>query len=416
MARSKLKQTVVRAGFGMNYVVGQYATFATMMAHQPPFTNEQTNQEQTGNRASSACAAAGTCFALANGFPAAQSLGNYALDPHFGLPYVMVWNLDIQKTLPWGIVLDVGYNGSRSNHQDTVLAPRALLSSPVTDPSVVSPNPASPAIACPGDPACYPLSFRYEEAESFSKFNAGTVRVNKRLSKGFSVGANYQYSHSIDDAGSLGGVGGVGVQDWQNVLGELGNSSLDVRHSVSGTYLYELPFGADKTWATTGVSSRILEGFSVSGTFTFQTGGWFSPSYSASVLSTACGTGGVFRPNLTGISPTSGGGSQHEWFNPAAYELPPGANDPTNPYPCGAFGNAPRNSIEGPGTVQNNMSLSKTVQMGETRSLEMRATINNVFNTVQYKGVGTAVDLPDFGQVTSVSPMRSFQFSARFRF
>ena len=35
----KLKQTVVRAGFGMNYTVGSYATFATTMAHQPPFSN-----------------------------------------------------------------------------------------------------------------------------------------------------------------------------------------------------------------------------------------------------------------------------------------------------------------------------------------------------------------------------------------
>ena len=43
------KQTVVRAGFGMNYTVGQYATFATTMAHQPPFANEQTNQEASAN-------------------------------------------------------------------------------------------------------------------------------------------------------------------------------------------------------------------------------------------------------------------------------------------------------------------------------------------------------------------------------
>ncbi len=35
----KLKQTVVRAGFGMNYTLGEYATFASQMAHQPPFTN-----------------------------------------------------------------------------------------------------------------------------------------------------------------------------------------------------------------------------------------------------------------------------------------------------------------------------------------------------------------------------------------
>ena len=33
--------------------------------------------------------------------------------------------------------------------------------------------------------------------------------------------------------------------------------------------------------------------------------------------------------------------------------------------------------ITGPGTVQNNMSLSKTMELGDTRSMEIRATINN---------------------------------------
>ncbi len=63
-------------------------------------------------------------------------------------------------------------------------------------------------------------------------------------------------------------------------LGELGNSSLDVRHSVSGTYLYELPFGKDKYWVTTGAGSHILEGFSISGTFKFASGGWISSELS----------------------------------------------------------------------------------------------------------------------------------------
>ena len=62
------------------------------------------------------------------------------------------------------------------------------------------------------------------------------------------------------------------------------------------------------------------------------------------------------------------------------------------------------------------MSLSKTMQMGDTRSMEMRATMNNAFNTVQYAGVGTVVNQPKFGQITSAGPMRTFQFTARFRF
>ena len=416
----KIKSTVLRAGYGMNYSVGQYATFATAMAHQPPFTNEQTNEEETANGIPSpACAQTGTCFTLANGFPAPDKLGNYALDPRYPMPYVMAWNLDIQKTLPWQIVLNVGYNGSRSNHQATSIAPHACsslapepCSSPATDPSV---DAANPSLACPGA-TCIPLPFTYLEAQSFSKFNAGTVSAQKRLQHGVAMGAYYKWSHIIDDAGALNSGGGPSVQDWQNVLGDLGNSSIDIRQSVTGTYLYELPLGADKFWVTTGVGSHILEGFSVSGNFTFATGGWLSPSYTSSVTSSSCGTGGVFRPNLTGISPTARGGSLHQWFNPLAYELPPDADNPSYPYPCGVFGNAPRNSIEGPGKVQNNMALSKTIGMGETRTVEIRATINNVFNTVQYSGVGTTVNSPTFGEVTSVGAMRSFTFLATFRF
>jgi hypothetical protein len=101
------------------------------------------------------------------------------------------------------------------------------------------------------------------------------------------------------------------------------------------------------------------------------------------------------------------------WFNPAAYATPTAVNPS---YPCAVFGNASRNSITGPGTIQNNMSLSKTVQMGDTRSMEIRATASNAFNTVQYSGVGTSVTLPTFGQVTSAGQMRSFNFLARFRF
>ena len=386
----KVKQTVVRAGFGSNYTVGEYGTFANLMAHQPPFTNEQTNQEAVGNTASTACAQTSTCFTLSNGFPVPAPVGNYALDPHYGLPYVMVWNLDIQKRLPWGIVMNLGYNGSRSNHLDVKLAPRALPDSKGTDPTG--------------------LVFDYDEAQAFYKMNAATLRVNKMLTKGFAVGANYQYSHAIDDATSVNGSSGSVVQNWLDPAAEVANSVLDRRHQVTGTYLYELPFGYDKTWVTTGVGSHILEGFSVSGSFQFATGYWLSPGFEPTSQSVECGNAGALRPNLTGAAINAGGGLRH-WFNTAAY-APPSA---TSGY-CDYFGNAPRNSIEGPGTISNDMSLSKTMQMGDTRSMEIRATINNVFNTVQYSGVNTTYGSPTFGEVTSVGQMRSFSFLARFRF
>jgi len=225
------------------------------------------------------------------------------------------------------------------------------------------------------------------------------------------VGANYQYGHAIDDASSLNGSSASVVQDWQNPVAEEGHSTLDVRHQVSGTYLFELPFGPDKTWVTAGVGSHILEGFSFSGTFNFATGAWLSPGFEPTSQSVECGNTSGLRPNLTGQSATAGGGSRLHWFNTAAYSTPSN----TQGF-CDYFGNAPRNSIEGPGTVSNDMSLSKTANMGETRSLELRAMISNVFNTVQYSGVNTIEGSPTFGEVTSVHEMRAFKFLANFRF
>ena len=382
------KQTVVRTGFGMNFTVGSYGSFASTMARQPmvsdpAFVNEQTNEATAVGQ-----------YSLANGFPntpTTSSTGNFALDPNYQLPYVEVWNLDLQKTLPWGIVLNAGYNGSRGNNLDIKSAPRASVSSPGTDPTN--------------------LVFTYEQAVASSRFNAGTLRVNRRMSSGIALGANYQYSHSIDDAGGLGGTSTVVAQNWQDLAAEEGNSSIDVRHKVSGTYLYELPFGKDKFWFTSGVASHILEGFSMSGSFTFTSGTWLTPSYPAAVSDVAHGTAGTLRPNrVPGVSITAGGGSQLKWFNAAAFSQPvPDAFG-------NAFGSASRNSILGPGTIQNNMALSKTVGMGDTRSMEIRATINNVFNTVQYSGVDTNLTSPTAGQVTSAGAMRSFQFTARFRF
>jgi hypothetical protein len=389
------KQTVLRAAFGMNYSVGEYATFATTMAHQPPFANEQTNEAALNSNGNGPppCIQTGTCFTLAQGFPAPDSIGNYALEPHYPMPYVQVWNIDVQKRLPWNVVMNVGYNGSKGSHLDITSAPRATPANSLTNPTN--------------------QVFTFDQAVAFSKLSAGTLRVNKQLTGGIALGANYQYSHSIDDAGSVGGTAQRVAQNWQDLDAEEGNSSFDIRHQVSGNYLYELPFGKDKYWVTTGTASHILEGFSVSGTFSFATGAWLTPSYQASVANVACGTANSGRPDrVPGVSLTAGGGSRDRWFNPAAFTEPGSVAG----YPCAVFGTAARNSIEGPGTITNNMSLSKTMQLGDTRSMEIRATASNVFNTVQYSGVGTSVTLPTFGQVTSAGPTRSFNFTARFRF
>jgi trimeric autotransporter adhesin len=77
------------------------------------------------------------------------------------------------------------------------------------------------------------------------------VRVNKRLQKGISLGANYQYGHAIDDASSVNGSGGSVVQDWQNPARRRAT-----RFSTSPPGERHLSFRAalrpDKYWVTSG--------------------------------------------------------------------------------------------------------------------------------------------------------------------
>jgi hypothetical protein len=62
------------------------------------------------------------------------------------------------------------------------------------------------------------------------------------------------------------------------------------------------------------------------------------------------------------------------------------------------------------------MSLSKSVRFGDTRTLEMRATADNVFNSVYYSGVDSTLGDATYGEVTSAAAMRQFTFMGRYRF
>lgn len=381
-----MKETVLRGGYGINFTNGQYSKILNSIVYQPPFANVQTNQSEVQNLSS--VVSLGNAFTPASS--AANASPNFAVNPHYRLPYVQVWNLDIQRTLPMGIVLNIGYNGAKGSHLDITTAPGRR----------------------PDGTSESGVYFNYEDAPGFSSFNAATVRVRRRFQNGFSLGATYTYSHGIDNASSIGGTSTIVAQNWQDLRAEEGNSSFDQRHKINGDYTIELPFGPDKQFLNNGNwASHAFSGILVTSSFGFATGTPLSPSYIASVSDVAQGTAGSQRPNrIAGQSLTAGGGSLNHWFNKAAFQKP-GTNSAGYQY-----GNAARNSIPGPGTISNDMSLSKTVQLGDTRSFEMRATATNVFNTVQYTGVDSNIDSNTAGYVTTVGNMRKFNFTARYRF
>ncbi|MBB5339808.1 TonB-dependent receptor [Tunturiibacter gelidoferens] len=374
------KDTVVRGGYGINFNTGQYATLARNLSAQVPFALTQTNVVgQTG-------CTPGT-LTLANGFGCSTTpvQNNYAANLDYRLGHVQVWNLDIQRTFPLGIVANIGYNGAKGGELDIVRAPNR------TATGVLNPG-AQP--------------FNYEDSLGFSRFEQLSVNVRKRLQKGVSLQATYHYGHSIDNASSIGGTTVVPAQNDKDLNAEEGNSSFDVRHQVTGNWVLELPFGPNRAFLTKGgFWSRALDGFSLSGDFTFASGTYFTPHYVSTVAETATGTNNTLRPDRVFSEPIPGRGNILNWFNTAAFTAP-----------ANGYGTASRGSIEGPGIVAVDASLSRTVALGETRSFEARVTANNVFNTVQYSGIDTTLNSQTFGQVTSAAAMRRLTVLARYRF
>jgi trimeric autotransporter adhesin len=375
------KETVVRGGYGINFNTGQYASFANQLSAQVPFAVTQTNiVGQPG------CTA--TTLTLASGFGCSTTAvqNNYAVNQAYRLGHVQVWNIDIQRTFPLGIVANVGYNGAKGGDLDILRAPNRTADGTLN-------SSAQP--------------FNYEDSLGYSRFEQLSVNVRKRLQKGVSLQATYHYGHSIDNASSIGGSAPTVAQNDQNLNAEEGNSSFDVRHKLTGNWVLELPFGPNRAFLSKGgFWSRALDGFSLSGDFTFATGTYYTPHYVSTVAETATGSNNSLRPDRVFTEPIAGKGTILDWFNAAAFTAPP----------VGQFGTASRGSIEGPGTVAADASLSRTVALGETRSFEARVTATNVFNTVQYSGIDTTLNSQTFGQVTSAAAMRQLTVLARYRF
>jgi hypothetical protein len=117
------------------------------------------------------------------------------------------------------------------------------------------------------------------------------------------------------------------------------------------------------------------------------------------------GTNGTLRADYNGDKIQVAGPTIDEFFNTSAFSRPA----------PGLFGNSARNLIIGPGTRQLNAQFSRDVRMGGNRAITLQLNASNLLNMVNYGTVDTVVNSPTFGQVLSVRPMRSMQFTMRFR-
>ena len=99
-------------------------------------------------------------------------------------------------------------------------------------------------------------------------------------------------------------------------------------------------------------------------------------------------------------------GSVACWFNTAAFVQ----NAP------GTYGNAGRNSIQGPGSFNMDMSLMRHIVVRERQYFEIRAEAFNVLNHANFQNPGTTQSSQNFGRVLAANDPRILQFAVKFVF
>jgi hypothetical protein len=381
----------VRSGYAMFYNSSIYNTLAQELANQPPWAVAATN-----------ATTASQILTLADGFPCqgvtstqcTTNTNTVAVNPNYRNGYVQIWNLGLESQIFEGLMWNLTYQGTKGTDLDLLTAPNRL-------PPGVSSETGTIANA---------NGFTYDTYGANSIYHALQANLIRRMHNGMTFNVRYAYGKSIDDASSIGGHTATVVQQFPLFDLERGLSTFDIRHTIRGTYTYELPFGERKKWAHSGWEDKLLSNWRVSGNAGFQTGLPFTAQYNSGTADFS-GSGGnfstrtnqLFNPNLPYSERTP-----LVFFNTAAFAAPP----------SGDYGDGGRDTIEGPRTVTWNAQLARTVTMGRDgrARLDLRWEVNNVLNHANFTGLNTLFGSPSFGSVVSAASMRTMDMVMRFNF
>ena len=283
-------------------------------------------------------------------------------------PYLIQYNLNIQRQLSEGTVMTIGYVGSHGVNllsQQERNPPTATIDASgvyhfrnaagtALNPRINS-NFSTLLMANPG---------------TTSRYNSVQASVNRRLTRNVQGQVAYTFSRCIDDGSSpLGSISGGNtssnyVNPYLRDPIDKGLCYFNTTSTLRINALVSLPFKGN----------AFVEGWQISGLVTQNTGLPFSPYVGADTI--GWGASSSPRPNYVAGCEVQVG-TPTKWFNPACYSLPA----------AGTLGNAGRNTIIGPGLAQVDIALfkdTKVTKISEAFRMQLRVEAFNLFNHPQF--------------------------------
>lgn len=387
------EKTVVRAGYGISYQswpdnLNVYAT---------NFPLKQNNAFQSLSSYTQALEPDGSGASMAAGFPApiiatipangiiqantpsliAQTY--YTVPTDWKAPYTHSFNAAVQRSLPGGFVLDIAYVGNVGIRQPQGYNLNAGLIA---------------GAGAAGQPQ-YAQFKRTAATNIFkqvgSNYNSLQVKLDRRFTNGLSATTSYTYQKALGYTTSSGsGVGGTTFYtDFSRNYSLLSNNR---KHTFIQSFIYELPFGKNKRWLTSGVTSWIVGGWQVTGVLSLESGTPFSVT--ASTASLNAPGNGTQLANTDGTFHKLKGVGNSLWFDPSSFSQPSAATTGIS-----GLGNSGQNAYIGPGFFNLDGALFRKFAITERVGLELRAEAFSLTNTPQFGNPSSNISNADFGHI-----------------
>ena len=337
-------------------------------------------------------------------------------------PYNQRYELSVQRELPAGWVAEIAYVGNRGTHievnRNLNVTPQQFLRPDASTSDYLNADLPNPFLNLLPINAIGALRgnmvdrFRllrpfpqYDEVntttnEGYSWYHSLQVNMNKRFSKGYTVGLNYTFSKFMEATQFLNG-------DDPRPHEIISASDRPHRFSMSG--IYELPFGKGRSYFAdvNKVASYVISGWQISGVYQYQSGGLL-------------GFGNLFfTGNIGDIALDGDQQTLDRWFNTNGFvRITPQNNLRTFPFRI--------SNVRGD-TVNNvDLSVIKKTEIFENKNVEFRAEFLNAFNHVLFPigngndtGVITNQTSTSFGRTiasTQANYARRIQMTLKFTF
>ncbi len=417
---------VVRGGYGMQSFMEATGEARRMTLNPPNNADNYT----TGTAPSASNPA--VFFKVESGFtnPATVNpvLALNAWDVNLRPALIGEFSLTTEYQVSNTASFQIGYVGESGQHLVNHNAANQLYS-PCVIGGVVQTRPTSAACTA-ADPSPFQSlvtqsgSVTLTTSNAMMNYNALQATLRQRALRGLQYTLNYTWSRAMTNsigffgAPSINGANNYAENGYNNHA-EYGPTGQDVRNSVNGNLVYELPFGRGRRFGANMNSAldEIVGGWKVAMTGVAYSGFPVTINNSSNNAYTLNKIQRANHPRPMKIV----GRSVRDWFGTDPSAISCGLTDngtcayssPQN----GTYGTTAVGSERAPGYQGYDSSVSKAFTVYHEQFLEFRVDASNVFNLTALSNPNNTAQSATFGQITSVrSGPRKLQLDLKYIF